>query len=174
MPTADSAVVSQKISAVTAAGAIKAAQASHALSSQARVRSRRRAELPPLIIRDVQQLRTLGESKAFRSRQPLVLDLPEFSGPQAFAAAERLSALRRECGCSLGAKFLSIGFVLSAVWLLRNYGLSIAALWRAPIALLAAICFAGLGKAIGLALARRNFHREIKLLVFQISEKRKD
>jgi len=173
MLTANPPAVSQNVSGISPAGAVKTGQTANTHRRRASGPRRRREELAPLIVRDVQQLRALGELKAFRSRQALVLELPELSSTAAFAVAERLNALRRECGCSLGAKFMVVSFVLSAAWLLKTYGFGVAVFWRAPIAVLAAIFFAAIGKLIGLALARRNFHREVKLLVMQMTEKKR-
>lgn len=116
----------------------------------------------PAVIDDAVQLREFVSSPAFVSNQPLVLRMPGLTEPEALAAAERLNADRAECGCSLGARAMTVAFLVTLALLMLGYGaFTLALLARLPIALAAGVAFAMLGKAIGIAMGRRRARREV-------------
>jgi len=95
-----------------------------------------------------------------------VLQIPELAPQEAFIAGERMNRLRRACGCELGACCALVGFVAALGWLTATHGLlSRAMLFRLPIALAAAILLAGIGKVVGIGLARRQLRIEIDSLL---------
>ena len=68
----------------------------------------------------------------------------------------RLGAAGDDCGCSLGARCMAIGFVAALVALGVQYGaFTPAFFWRSPLALVVAFLCAGAGKSVGIARARR-------------------
>jgi len=116
----------------------------------------------PFVVVGLGELEALARAKEFRSRRRLLLDVPGLGEAEAFAASERLNSARSECGCALGAKAMTAGFVVALVALMVAYGpLSLAFLERSPIAVGAAFVFAAVGKAVGIALGRRRARREV-------------
>ena len=116
----------------------------------------------PLLISEPDQLRAFAATRAFVLRQPLILNIPGMSSSEAFAAAERLNKHRNECGCSLGAQAMMAAFLITLALLAIRYGLfTLALLGRLPIALVAAVVFAALGKVVGTAMGRRRARREV-------------
>jgi hypothetical protein len=119
-----------------------------------------------VIVRNVDDLKTLSRSPLLYSRKPLTFRLPELSASEAEALSSRLNQARSECGCSLGAKCMIVGALATLAWLSARYGfLTAAFFWRLPWAFLCTVVSAGAGKAVGLLSARRHLHREIGLLL---------
>jgi hypothetical protein len=115
----------------------------------------------PIVIDDHAQLRVFAVSRAFFSKQPLILRISGMSPSEASLAGEYLNKNRRECGCSLGAKAMTAGFVIALAWLTIRYGVLTPGMFvRLPFAIAAAIAFAALGKSVGVAKARRRARRE--------------
>ena len=118
-----------------------------------------------LVINEPEQLRALVGRKMLHSKQLLAIRLPNLSESDGSMISERLNRYRSECGCSLGAKSMAVGFVATMICLVLRYGFFTAALvWRLPLAFLGGLLLAGIGKAIGIAIARRGFRREIRVL----------
>lgn len=119
-----------------------------------------------LIVRNVDDLKILSRSPLLYSRQPLALRLPELSAGEAEVLSSRLNQARSECGCSLGAKCMTVGALAALAWLSARYGfLTAAFFWRLPWAFLCTVASAGAGKAAGLLSARRHLRHEIGLLL---------
>ncbi|TAK91028.1 MAG: hypothetical protein EPO06_06845 [Burkholderiaceae bacterium] len=117
-----------------------------------------------MAIDNLEQLRAWAGAKWY-SKRPIALRLPELTEADAFAISERLNRQRSDCGCSLGAKGMVCAFVVTAAGLITHYGFfTTALLWRLPILLAATLFFAGLGKALGIAAARRRLQMEIDIL----------
>jgi hypothetical protein len=120
---------------------------------------------PPVVITDLELLRTFSKPKLFRASAPIIIDLPGLSRSEAEALAARVNGYRNECGCSLGAKCMAVGFGAMVAWLWISNGLfTMRFAWRLPLAFLFALLCAGLGKSIGIALARRRLHSELNRL----------
>lgn len=116
----------------------------------------------PLLIGDPGQLRAFAATRAFASRQPLILAIPGIPPPEAIAIGERLNKDRAACGCGLGAQAMAAAFVAVLALLMLRYGpFTLATLARLPIAIVVAIVCAGLGKAYGVTSARRRARREV-------------
>lgn len=119
----------------------------------------------PLVITDMEGLRGLGKSRSFRSREPIVIRLPNLSATEAEALTSRINGYRNECGCSLGAKSMTAGLVVMLVSLFASYGaFTTSFLLRLPFAFLFAFVCAGAGKATGVFLARRRLRLELDQL----------
>ena len=120
----------------------------------------------PFVIADLAELRAFARTREFTSNRPVVLAVPEIPAADAFAVAERLNRDRTECGCSLGAKAMTAGFVLTLAALMVGYGpFALAFLERSPLALAAAFAFAAVGKVIGIAMGRRRARREVSRIL---------
>jgi hypothetical protein len=120
----------------------------------------------PLVIADLAALRAFSRTRDFSSSRPLVLRVPEIPIADAFAAGERLNRHRAECGCSLGAKTMTAGFLLTLAALMLSYGpFTLAFLERSPIAVAAAFAFAAVGKVIGIRQGRRRARREVSRIL---------
>src|SRR2546423_7949477 len=116
----------------------------------------------PLIVTDLAALRGLSESRSFRSKEPIIIRLPDLSLEQAEALSSRINGYRNECGCSLGAKTMAAGFSIMLVLLLVSYGVFTGGfLLRLPFPFLFAFLCAGAGKAIGIHRARRRLRLEL-------------
>jgi hypothetical protein len=116
----------------------------------------------PLVIGEVDQLRAFAATPAFVLRRPVILSIPGMSPPEAFAAAERLNKDRNECGCALSAQAMTAAFLIVLALLAIRYGLfTLALLERLPIAIVAAVVFAALGKIVGIAIGRKRARREV-------------
>jgi hypothetical protein len=119
-----------------------------------------------LLVRNADELRALKSSRGLAARHALAIELPWLSSQAALAAGERLQSYRNECGCSLGAKCMSAAFALALLALAMRYGvLTSGFLWHLPLAVFAALAGAGIGKAFGLASARKRYHEEIEKLI---------
>jgi hypothetical protein len=116
----------------------------------------------PFVVVDLEGLEAIARAREFRSRRRLLLEVPGMGAAEAFEVSERLNSARSECGCSLGAKAMTAGFVVVLAALLAAYGpFSIAFLERSPIAVGAAFASAALGKAVGIVLGRRRARHEV-------------
>jgi hypothetical protein len=119
----------------------------------------------PLIITDLETLRNLSKSRPFRSRVPIIIQLPELSSQDAEALSARINGYRNECGCSLGAKSMAVGFLIALALLMALYGgFTSNFLLRLPFAFLFAFVCAGAGKSIGIFLARSRLQLELNQL----------
>lgn len=128
------------------------------------------ASQSPLVITDLESLRSLNNPKLFRPNQPIVIKLPEVPANEAEALAARVNRYRSECGCSLGAKTMATGFGAMVMWIWLSDGvLTMKFLWRLPLAFVVAMLCAGLGKSVGIALARRRLRLELDQLYFNLS-----
>lgn len=124
----------------------------------------------PIIISDLESLRNLGRFKPFRSNQPVTLRLPEVSAAASEELTSRINGYRNECGCSLGAKSMAVGFVLMLPWLWASNGLFTSKfLWRLPVAFIFVVISTGLGKSVGVALAHRRLRLELDRIYFNLS-----
>ena len=99
----------------------------------------------------------------------LVLQLPGLPAEEAAATGERLNRYRTECGCSAGARLMMTAFGLSLTIAVLVDGASRALFLHAPLAFPAAVVGAGVGKARGIALARRKARREISDLFARLA-----
>ncbi len=87
------------------------------------------------------------------------------TGANAFAAAERLNRLRNACGCSQGALAMTVGFLTVGTAVVLRYGAwTLAGLERMPLAFVAAVLAMGVGKTIGIAMARYGARQHISML----------
>jgi hypothetical protein len=120
----------------------------------------------PFVIADLAELRAFARTRDFTSSRPVVLEVPEIPAADAFAVAERLNRDRAECGCSLGAKAMTAGFVLTLGALMVGYGpFALGFLERSPLALAGAFAFAAVGKVTGIAMGRRRARREVSRIL---------
>ena len=116
----------------------------------------------PLIVTDLETLRSLSKSRSFRSSKPIVIRLSELSPEEAEALSSRINGYRNECGCSLGAKSMAAGFLIVLALLLASYGVFTSGFFlRLPFAFLFAFVCAGAGKSIGVFLARKRLRLEL-------------
>ena len=122
----------------------------------------------PVVIRDANDLHAIRGNPAILKRRPLIIDLPRLTGEQSRTAAERLAAYAAECGCSMGAKCMTVAAVCAVSWLLYGYGLTTHLLWRLPWTLLFVIAAAGAGKAIRIARSRTQLRNEITSLIERV------
>jgi hypothetical protein len=124
----------------------------------------------PLIVSDLETLRDLGRPKLFRSKQPITLLLPELSAAASEELSARINGYRNECGCSLGAKSMAVGFLLMLLWLWASNGFfTTNSLWRLPLAFVFAFICAGVGKSVGIALALRRLRQELERIYLNLS-----
>lgn len=87
---------------------------------------------------------------------------PARSDAAASRSIRTAGAADDDCGCALGAKCMALGFVVTLLGLALQHGaFTPAFFWRSPLALLVAFVCAGLGKAAGMAAARRRHRRGI-------------
>ena len=119
----------------------------------------------PIVIHDLESLRSLSKPKRFRASEPIIIDLPELPLHEAEALSARINGYRNECGCSLGAKFAAAGLGLVTAWLWMSDGIfTMTYLWRLPLAFIFLLLCAGFGKSLGIALARRRLRLELNQL----------
>jgi hypothetical protein len=129
-------------------------------------RTRPRSFGPPILITGPDELRAFAASRAFASNQPVIIRLNGRSLAADASASERINKDRAACGCALGAQAMAAAFLITLALLMSLYGpFTLATLARTPIALAAALVFAGLGKAVGMAKARNRARREIANIV---------
>lgn len=101
---------------------------------------------------------------------PVTLLMPHLTESQCREVTERLNAWRRVCGCKMGAWWMSAGFAVSLAAILARYREAGPALWlHLPLAFVAAILCAGVGKVLGIATERRALRRELIVMLDQIS-----
>jgi len=123
-----------------------------------------------LIIRTADQLRSYGNSPLMKTKQPLLLQLPELSAEESTAISERINHDLNECGCSLGAKFMISALLLVVGWLFTQpLMFSPALLWQLPLMLAIVVAAAGTGKMMGISRARRRAKHEVELLLKTVS-----
>jgi hypothetical protein len=116
----------------------------------------------PFVVADLGELEAFARAREFRSRRRLLLEVPGMGPAEAFEASERLNSARAECGCALGAKAMTGGFLVALAALLAAYGpFSLAFLEHSPIAVAAAFVFAAVGKVVGISLGRRRAQHEV-------------
>jgi len=116
----------------------------------------------PIVVSDLAGLRSLSKSRPFRSREPIAIQLPNLSTEEAEALSARINGYRNDCGCSLGAKSMAAGFLITVLWLCVSYGVfTTRFLLALPFAFLFAFVCAGAGKATGVFLARRRLRLEL-------------
>jgi hypothetical protein len=124
----------------------------------------------PIVVRDLDQLRAYSIARPGNYTAPLILSIPQMSQSEAFAASERITKARSECGCDLGARAMAATFAISLAAIGILFGpFTLAALERLPIAVVAAFLAAGLGKAIGIALARNRARAELMSILTKYS-----
>jgi hypothetical protein len=120
---------------------------------------------PPVVITDLESLRRLSRPKLFRASEPIIINLPGLSPNEAEALAARVNEYRNECGCSLGAKSMAVGFGVIVTWLwIANGVFTMRFAWRLPLAFVFALLCAGVGKSVGIALARQRLRSELNQL----------
>jgi hypothetical protein len=131
-----------------------------------------RAGFAPIVV-GLGDLEAIARAKEFRSRRPLLLDVPEMGAAEAFEVSERLNRARAECGCALGAKAMTAGFVIALGVLLAAYGpFSIAFLEHSPLAVGAALVSTAIGKTTGIALGRRRARQEVSRVLERFDQLR--
>jgi hypothetical protein len=118
-----------------------------------------------MVIADSKSLRDLGKPPFLGANEPLIIELPGLPPAEAAALTERLNRYRNECGCSLGARCMVAGFAVTFIWFaVADGGFTIKFLWHVPLAFLAAFLGAGLGKFLGIVIARRRLRWELTQL----------
>jgi hypothetical protein len=128
-------------------------------------RARHPDDSAPLMLRTADDLHALKKSRLLYSKRPLVICIPGLSTDEAEALCSRLDRHRRDCGCSLGAKSMVLGVLVALAWLWFSYGTMTAAFcWRLPLLIPIGLGCAGIGKAIGLSVARRRLARDLEIL----------
>jgi hypothetical protein len=126
----------------------------------------------PIIIEDPGQLQAFAASRAFASNRPLILTIPGLPSADALSIGERLNKDRAACGCSTGAWAMAVAFAVVLAMIVLSHGLfTVETLIRLPIAAATAIVFAGLGKAIGMAVARQRARREVSRAIGMFAAK---
>jgi hypothetical protein len=118
-----------------------------------------------LVIRSAEDLRALRAQPRIAAMRSLRLDLPWLPREVARAAEPRLAGYGNACGCAAGAAAMLAVCVSLVAWLIFSYGLSAGFFWRLPIALVAGLIAAGIGKWLGLTYARSRLAREIEKLI---------
>jgi len=130
------------------------------------------AGFAPIVV-GLGELEGFARAKEFRSRRPLLLEVPEMGAAEAFEVSERLNSARSECGCALGAKAMTAGFVIALGALFAAYGpFSIAFLERLPLTVGAAFVSAAIGKTAGIALGRRRARQEVSRVLKRFDQLR--
>jgi hypothetical protein len=110
---------------------------------------------PPVVVTDLESLRRLSRPKLFRASEPIIIDLPGLSPHEAEALAARVNEYRS----------MAVGFGVIVTWLWISCGLfTMQFAWRLPLAFVFALLCAGLGKALGIALARQRLRSELNQL----------
>jgi hypothetical protein len=117
---------------------------------------------PPLFVGSIDDLRALRQVPRAARHRTLLIQLPGLAENEAHEISERLTAHANECGCSHGARAMSVAAVAALLWLAVVHGpLTAAFLWRSPWSLFWALAGAAAGKIIGLLDARRRLRRDI-------------
>jgi hypothetical protein len=118
-----------------------------------------------MVVTDFESLRNLSKPAFFPANEALVIELPGMPPGESAALVERLNSYRNECGCALGARCMVAGFAVTLIWFAMADGLfKMKLLWHLPYALLAAFLCAGLGKFLGIVIARRRLRWELTQL----------
>ena len=119
----------------------------------------------PLVISEVGQLRALSAMPTFTPTRPVVLKIDGLDEAEAFTIAEKLNRDRTDCGCSMGARVMTTGFLTALVVLAVLYGpFTLDLFVRLPIAVGVAFISAVAGKFAGILLAHRRARRDIERL----------
>ena len=115
----------------------------------------------PIIISGVQELRALKRTPRI-ARRGIQIAIAGVDSTEARTLGERITTFANECGCALGAKFMTTSFAAAVVWsVIFNGAFTRAFLWALPWTLLGAFAGAAAGKTIGILSARRRVRREI-------------
>jgi hypothetical protein len=126
----------------------------------------------PIVLRNAEDVRAVRRSRRLYARHPIVFQLPELAEPDADSLARRVNEYRDECGCSLGAKWMTAALILAGAWLaLRPSVAAPAPPVRVAIALLFVLASAGTGKVLGIVLAHRKLRRVFDQLLFAASHR---
>ena len=116
-----------------------------------------------LVVRAVSDLDALRRMKGRDRPKHVELRLPALTPHQSIAFESCLNAGLRECGCSLGAKFMLLAFVGSIVWqeLYSYWNLShlVGFLCRTFVVV---FLLSGLGKLLGIAIGKLEVSRIAK------------
>jgi hypothetical protein len=121
--------------------------------------------IPPIVVRSHDHLARLAAAGGGGPAAPIVLEVPNLEPARAHELGERLTRLRSECGCAAGAKAMWGATLVVFVALVLGYGWSTGLLVRLPLVVVAAVVGAIGGKAVGIALARRAYSRELTRLL---------
>ena len=113
-----------------------------------------------LIVRPGDDVELLRQPARAPRRTIALLQIPGLPREKSLEWQLKLNALLRECGCSLGAKFVLLAVVGSIIWQSLRLEWELASWPRFLLLILAAMFIAGcLGKAIGIGVARTRIKR---------------
>jgi hypothetical protein len=115
---------------------------------------------------DTDDLVALRSSRQLYSGPPVAVRLPWLSRDESDPLSARLNAARDDCGCSTGAATMAACFVGAMAWALLWHGFHMGAvLRRFPLVIIVVFAGAGVGKAVGISLARRRVRHVIDRLL---------
>ncbi len=121
--------------------------------------------VPVMTVRTPHDLALLRTRQFLQDRHNFELDLPGLSAPEASQAVARLSAYREECGCSMGAWFGTAALVVAVAWFFFSPPGGVGAIaMQTVLSLVVVITATGIGKTLGILLARGALNREIDAL----------
>jgi hypothetical protein len=125
---------------------------------------------PAMTVRTPHDLALLRTRQFLQDRRSFDIDLPGLPAPEASQAVARLSAYREECGCSMGAWFGTAALVAAVAWFFINPPSGVGAIaMQIVLSLVVLITATGIGKTLGILLARGALNREIDALHLRLS-----
>jgi len=117
---------------------------------------------PIVIVRTATDLAALRSGRLRPRHRGLRLELPGIGDEDARRSADRIAALRNDCGCSVGTWFLLPATCAVGAWLwMGGPGGPDHLVPRMGVSLAVVVAAAGLGKAAGVLRSRREMRREI-------------
>lgn len=125
----------------------------------------------PIVLRSAEDVRAVRRSRRLYAQHPIVFGLPDLGEPEAESLARRVNEYRGECGCSLGAKWMTAALLPAGAWLAFGPSGAPALPLRVALALLFVLAATGTGKTLGIVLAHRKLRRVFDQLPFAASHR---
>src|SRR5690242_8244975 len=125
----------------------------------------------PIVLRTAEDVRAVRRSRRLYAQHPIVFRLPDLGEPEAESLARRVDEYRSECGCSLGAKWMTAALLPAGAWLAFGSSGTTALPLRVAAALLFVLAAAGTGKTLGIVLAHRRLRRLFDQLLLAASHR---
>ena len=88
---------------------------------------------------------------------------------------EKMAKYKNECGCALGAQFMTFAFIVSMIFSIYRYQfISMKFLSHLPLVLLITIGAAGIGKLTGIFYAKMKYRQLSKQLAGYLTQLKKE